>query len=584
MIGLALALLAAGPPGASQAPPAVLPAYLHPGELPPPGALVNDIRAAFPERYAVTVPPAMAALRPHTAWDAVDTVILSLPVASLAPSDVRVALADIAVAVAPEARVLAVHDGADVRDSFAAALGARGLAEGEVTWVDLAVDSVWQADFGPWSVLDDATQTQAFVDFRYFDPRPNDDGLPTLLGDLLGASTYRMPARYEGGNILADAAGRCYSTQRGLSQSGLTEAQLVEAFRAYLGCTEVVWLWDIEGDRTGHVDMAVMFPAPDRVVVGRFASGENAKRMDENADTLAGLGHAVTRLPMPGSVEVDAGFTKEQVPFSYVNASRVDGVLVWPRYEQPGWDAVEAEAAAAWAEAAPDLERVPVRSDALALLSGAVHCVMRALPAAPKAHWVPAGACHGGRCAPLEGFEALSYDGACREGACEGPRWECGCNDCTAPCPASTPCADGLTVQGCCDGDTLRWCDGGHAQELACDAGTCGWDSAVAWYACGTAGDASADAPRACGGAPSSSEEPRTPPDVGTGVGEGGDTSSASASEPSGCTTGSRRPGLGAPGLLAFAALACHISASARRRRLRGLPFFTFFHIGRPPE
>ncbi len=560
------------------APPSALPAYQHPLEVPSARARVSDLRAAFPERYAVTVPPAMPALRPHTAWDPVDAVILSVPGTLYAPPEVRVALADIALAVSTEARLIVCHDAAASRQAFTSALSARGVPDDAVTWVDVALDSVWQADYGPWSVLDDGTGTQAFADFRYYDPRPNDDSLPTVLGALLGGTTYRMAARYEGGNVITDAQHRCYSTQRGLSLSGLAEEALATSLREYLGCTEVVWLWDIPDDRTGHVDMAVMLPAPGLAVVGRYAAGHpSAQRLDDNAAALAASGLDVRRLPMPGHVEVDSGFTKENVPFTYVNASRVDQLLVWPRYDQPGWEAVESEAAEVWAEALPELDRIPVTVDALALLSGAVHCVMRTVNDAPVARWVPDGACSGGRCAAVSGFEALSYDGPCVKGVCAGPRWECACNDCSAPCPVTAPCELDLTVAGCCDGDRVRWCDGGIEQGLECTPGTCGWDPLAGWYACGTAGEEAPEAPKSCHAAGAGDDGAVVEP-------QGGDAeaSAVEATAPAssaGC--GQSRPREGRGGL-AFVALACHLLSRASRYRRRS-SFFTCFRIGRPP-
>ncbi|GMV39917.1 MAG: hypothetical protein AMXMBFR64_16330 [Myxococcales bacterium] len=61
------------------------------------------------------------------------------------------------------------------------------------------------------------------------------------------------------------------------------------------------------------------------------------------------------------------------------------------------------------------------------------------------------------------------------------------------------PCGD-LTTEGCCDGDDVRFCDGGVVGRLSCKDG-CGWDGAKGWYDCGQSGaDPSGDHPLSCPG------------------------------------------------------------------------------------
>lgn len=77
-----------------------------------------------------------------------------------------------------------------------------------------------------------------------------------------------------------------------------------------------------------------------------------------------------------------------------------------------------------------------------------------------------------------------------------------------------------LTMEGCCDGETVWYCSAGKAQHYSC-AGTpkCGWNSWAKWYLCGTKGtaDPSGKFPRSCKGLLDDGGPPATdlgPPDV----------------------------------------------------------------------
>ncbi len=78
-----------------------------------------------------------------------------------------------------------------------------------------------------------------------------------------------------------------------------------------------------------------------------------------------------------------------------------------------------------------------------------------------------------------------------------------------------------LTMEGCCDGETVWYCSAGKAQHYSC-AGQpkCGWNAWAKWYICGTKGTAEPGGkfPRSCKGLLPGGSPPATdlgPPDVG---------------------------------------------------------------------
>ncbi|MGM0575397.1 MAG: formylglycine-generating enzyme family protein [Myxococcota bacterium] len=122
---------------------------------------------------------------------------------------------------------------------------------------------------------------------------------------------------------------------------------------------------------------------------------------------------------------------------------------------------------------------------------------------------------HGGP-SPSEACEVLGCDDGPCEPDCAGK--DCGGDGCGGSCGScadgetcdgaaqcveegADPCG-GVTSEGCCEGDTLRYCEDGQPESLDCDAGTCGWNAPASFYDCSTDGSAepSGTHPKACEG------------------------------------------------------------------------------------
>ena len=184
--------------------------------------------------------------------------------------------------------------------------------------------------------------------------------------------------------------------------------------------------------------------------------------------------------------------------------------------------ALEQKAYLVWKQALPDYTHIGIRADTIALWSGAIHCITRTLPAKPMAKSIANGLCVQGNCGcSNDGTEQSCSD----HKQCFGGKWLCNCNICKGNCAGSgKACTDdgdcgssgGLVVagackvnsgQGCygqaatppnpgpgacggvsfegqCDGNTLKYCDNG-LQSQSCQ-GCCGWDAGNGYYNCQT--------------------------------------------------------------------------------------------------
>jgi agmatine/peptidylarginine deiminase len=507
----------------------------------------DSMRAADPEEYAITEPPArIGTVRPMVEWEPMKALMFAFPGYTLQYGATTKTFVDITVAAVDHGEVWVIVDSSQAESIFKQKLAQAGLSglrmETRVKFARLPLDSYWLVDFGPLPLIDVPTGTWAVGDFRYYHERPLDDGIPTLFsraatrfGELDQPTTYRMPLSTEGGTFQSTTEGICFSSSRqiynmsceagncresilGLSLSALQTHQYTLEMESnlirYAGCRDLIILHSITDDGTGHIDMYMKVLDDDRILVGDYrrphlndAQAENARLMDDNASFLeayirpGGKTFEVLRLPMPGHRLVEDFFSEYEIPFTYLNSTFFNGINLWPAYTFPEWEASRAEAQAIWEQILPDMEHVWIDAEELSYQSGAIHCITRTIPAMPAGKWVDDGVCNDGVCVSERG----GYDGVCRLGnassdLCWGPEWLCGCNDCR-DCPESQPNigCNGVSWRGCCEDGDVLYCENYELKRLPCDGAGCGWDATQGYYNCGLEGaDPSGETAEVC--------------------------------------------------------------------------------------
>lgn len=513
-----------------------LPAYRRFLSVPEKADQYDDRRWNHPERHAITVPPSnIATVRPMVEWEPMRAIVLQWPGA-------YVGFADGATSTAVEITRNALNFGEVwfVTDQGGDTTIINRLLQAGITQTDIddqvrflieRLDAIWLVDFGPLPIIDEADGTFAFADFRYYHERPLDDGIPTALGrglPRLGferpATVYRMPVDTEGGTFQSTSDGICFTGDRQLFymtclagdcqssvltmpldqvQSHPSALELKRVWGEYLGCRDVIVTNSVTDDGTGHVDMYLKVLDDERVLIGEYvapfqsgtAQAANAQLLDENAAFIeayvkpAGGRFAVPRLIMPGHRSTNQG----RVPFTYMNSTFFNGLNLWPAYLYTEWEESRAEAEATWHEVLPEYTHVWIESAEISFWAGAIHCITRTIPERVPGQWVEDGDCTGELCDAAPG----GYSGECSPNGltdtiCWGPEWACDCNDCSTGCdyapagPVDVDCPDGLTDRGCCEDDTLRYCEFGTQMVQPCTGG-CGWSSAGGFYNCGDA-------------------------------------------------------------------------------------------------
>lgn len=128
-------------------------------------------------------------------------------------------------------------------------------------------NSIWTRDYGPWFITDEAGQ-QGIVDIIYNRPRPLDDKIPGVIGELWSIPVYAMDLIATGGNIMFDGLGVAMSSQLTLEENPeLTEAKIDSMMLEYTGVHSYFKMAYIETTGIHHIDCWAKLLDPGRILV-----------------------------------------------------------------------------------------------------------------------------------------------------------------------------------------------------------------------------------------------------------------------------------------------------------------------------
>jgi len=242
--------------------------------------------------------------------------------------------------------------------------------------VSMALDTPWIRDYGPIEVQ--SKGEISWLDMIYApEDRPQDDAMPTLLGEVFDVPRQAEPQFHlEGGGIISNGEGLCGITEASLQDLGFAGARedRWENFLETIGCRTLARLPQLPAEATGHVDMVAQFLSPTQVAI----AAPTADSPPDVAEALLGA-----RQSLAQAAEADGSklefvelpmVNHEDLYFSYVNGLRTPGHYFVPSYSQVD-PALEALAHARLAGALAGVQVVGVDSDEMIENGGAIHCV-----------------------------------------------------------------------------------------------------------------------------------------------------------------------------------------------------------------
>ena len=250
-----------------------------------------------------------------------------------------------------------------------------GVNMDNVEFLNANTDSYWIRDFGPWYIFDG--KKPAIVDNKYNRPRPNDDVLPAEFAKYWDIPMYGMNVVHTGGNMMQDGFGVGVSDDIVVTESvaqGITEEQVYERMKSYLGIDPYHVTIDPQGDYIAHVDCWGKFLAPDKIMLARVPeSNPRYKYYEEVADYFAatncvwGYPYRIYRVDIPGNGVISP----------YTNSLILNNKVLVP---MGTYSAFNEQALALYREAMPGYEVIGIENKSYYngwLNTDALHCRTR---------------------------------------------------------------------------------------------------------------------------------------------------------------------------------------------------------------
>jgi agmatine deiminase len=266
------------------------------------------------------------------------------------------------------------------------------LPNEHLTFHNIPTNEPWCRDHGPIFLTRDEEPRLAVIDWDYnawggkYPPCDLDEVVPTRVAEKLELPVFYPRMILEGGAIEVNGAGTLLTTEGCLLNPNrnpqLSQAQIEERLRDYLGVREILWLGEgIEGDDTdGHIDDLTRFVSERAVVtmIEEDESDANHAPLQENLERLRGLtieGEPleIMTLPMPARI-IREGL---RLPASYANFYIANTSILLPTFADPN-DAVAIDVLAA---VFPTRRVVPIDCRELIWGLGAFHCLTQQQPA-----------------------------------------------------------------------------------------------------------------------------------------------------------------------------------------------------------
>ncbi len=321
------------------------------------------------------------------------------------------------------------------KDSFKGQLDSAGISDGDYSFLNYPVNSIWVRDYGPEFAMD--TSGERYIFDSYYWGRPLDDQVPILIGggDWLNSDGSPVEVNTNehelaGGNVMSDGAGTCFFSHivYGLEKpSGWSDQDVDDLMAEYLGCEQMIVLNPICLDMTGHIDLYAKMMGPTSILLaeypvdthfdGTVASGETGgfcstpdmpNDYQDQEDNLAiiqastnieGDAWEVTRLQLPEPYDSSGWIYR-----SYMNSEIMNNWVAMPSFyaahgDETAQDLLDLEAAAiaAYETALPGVNVVAIGADHMNGSGGAIHCISHDIPQEAGGNWTaPAEYCGDG--------------------------------------------------------------------------------------------------------------------------------------------------------------------------------------------
>ena len=238
---------------------------------------------------------------------------------------------------------------------------AAGVNMANIEYLNAQTNSYWIRDFGPWYIFNG--KEPAIVDNKYNRPRPYDDDIPGHFAEYWDIEMFGMNVVHTGGNMMEDGRGNGVSDDIVITESaaeGITEEQVYERMKDYLGIDPYHVTIDPQGDYIAHVDCWGKYLAPDKIILARVPESnprypyyEEVAEYFETTNCCWGYPYKVYRIDIPGG-SVISPYTNSLILNKKVlmplgsNAAYNEAALNLYREAMPGYEVIGVENNSYW--------------------------------------------------------------------------------------------------------------------------------------------------------------------------------------------------------------------------------------------
>ncbi len=544
----------------------MLPAYKTLGDLRPAKAdQYDDYRNSHPELYAITMPPSVA-VRPVAEYEDGGRLLITLSSWGV-PAGIRKNWVDIVKYGKDVVDITVIHDGAAIKSNFTSALQSAGVSANAVTWVNMDLDSIWTRDYGPTPITSltgkvGMVDNRYYHQRIYDDAIPTKLGSlwnTSVFRSPLDFEGGNFMSDTQGncfcseGVLWYNGVGESDIKAYFKDYYGCNTLYIMKTL-ANEGTTHIDMQMKLTSDKTVIVGE-----------YGASQDPQNYQITNQNAAFFEGLGLTVYRMPMPSNSDgafrtfINSLFINgvNMVPvYSIDKAKEAQALAIWEQV-MPTWQHVpmNADDVIQWAGAIHCITMTTIdgsfskmQADPEYACGGDWDCYpgntgggcdgisyegccdgsllkycdnnqLQTINCGsnPQCGWNAQGKfydCNTNGGSDPSGTNPKSCDGGCTPDcagkACGGDGCGGSCGSCsgTDQCqggqcvPVGDGC-NGLTYEGCCDGNTLKYCEDNQLKSLDCAGNpSCGWNADAKFYDCGTAGaaDPSNSFPLSCQG------------------------------------------------------------------------------------
>jgi agmatine/peptidylarginine deiminase len=263
-------------------------------------------------------------------------------------------------------------------------LTSRSIPPHNIVFLTVGTNSIWDRDYGPWTVYDAATDSMAILDFRYNRPRPLDDVVPAFLAQQWNLPLYQtvqMPDSlvHTGGNFMVDGFGTAFASKLIHNENRHHSLTYIDSILSvYGGITRFVTMDTLLYDGIHHIDMHMKLLDEETLLIGEYPPGvsdyqriENTVNVLRTLSSCYGRPYRIIRIPMPP--DNSGRYPPQSNYLTYTNSVFINRTVLVPVYSLPTDDA----ALQAYRDALPGYRILGFDCNAIIPQFGAIHCITK---------------------------------------------------------------------------------------------------------------------------------------------------------------------------------------------------------------